>query len=306
MALDADAIVARRQLKRQLGIWRIVAVVLLVVLVTATAYEANIAGRPHIARLPVYGTLYGDTTLLEAVDRLREDSSVKAVIIDIDSPGGGSAAAEELYAALRKLAVEKPVVSMMRSVAASGGYIVAIAGDRILARGNTITGSIGVIFQSFEVSELLDTVGVKVEEVKSGPLKAEPSGLAPMSPAARAAVEATVRDTFDWFVDLVAERRGLPRPEVERLADGRVYTGRQALTERLIDELGGEEEAVAWLAKAKGVDGKLDVVPVTFSPMGFDLGAMAGTAASTLVRKVLKSERVTLDGLVSLWHASPR
>ncbi|NWG46395.1 MAG: signal peptide peptidase SppA [Alphaproteobacteria bacterium] len=306
MTLDADALVARRQLKRQLGIWRIVAVLALVAALLAGLATSGALDKPHIAVVPVFGVIYGDTALLDAIDAARDDDHVKAVIVDIDSPGGGTAASEELYVALRRVAEVKPVVAVMRSMAASGGYIVAIAGDRIFAQGNTVTGSIGVLFQSLEVSELMDTIGVSVEEVKSSPLKAEPSGFAPMSEEARAAVASIVTDTYDWFVGLVDERRPLSEEEVRIIADGRIYTGRQALAIGLVDAIGTEREAVDWLAEAHGIDPDLPLTPVDLGPPGFDLGASLAGVVGAAIGKTLSAERLTLDGLVSVWHPSAR
>src|SRR5690606_37690643 len=128
---------------------------------------------------------------------------------------------------LLELSKKKPTVATMGTVGASAAYMAAIATDHIVARRTTITGSIGVIFQFPEVSQLLDKVGVQMDEIKSSPLKAEPSPFHAPTPEARAVIESIVRDSYDWFVDIVAERRGLDRSDALVLADGRIYTGRQ-------------------------------------------------------------------------------
>ena len=181
------------------------------------------------------------------------------MILRIDSPGGTTAGSEAVYEAVRKISAKKPVVAVMDTVAASGGYITALAADHIVARGNTITGSIGVIFSFPEVSKLLDTVGIKMEELKSGELKAEPSPYKPVTEKVRAVSMEMVKDGYDWFTGLVAERRQLPMPRVVELSDGRVYTGRQALAVKLIDEIGGEEQAVAWLETEKKLAANLPI-----------------------------------------------
>ncbi len=130
----------------------------------------------------------------------------------------------------------------------------AIATDHIVARRTSLTGSIGVLFEFPEVSKLMNTLGVDVTEIKSAPLKAEPSPFRPPSEEAKAVIAGIVNDSFNWFVDIVAERRGLARRDALMLADGRMFSGRQALAAKLIDEIGGEEKAIAWLASAKGVD----------------------------------------------------
>jgi len=193
-------------------------------------------------------------------------------------------------------------------------FLDGVPASHVIARRSTITGSIGVIFQYPEVSQLLDKVGVEVETVRSGPLKAEPSPFAPATPAGLAVITSIVQDSYDWFVDIVAERRGLERDDALVLADGRIFTGRQALDAKLIDEIGAEEEALAWLAK-KGVDKKLpirDWKPVDRSSgffssdvallwiarqLGIGPDIAGGGIADTLLR-----ERLKLDGLMSVWQ----
>jgi protease-4 len=209
-----------------------------------------------------------------------------------------------LFEAIRKIALDKPVVAVMDTVAASGGYIAAIAADHIVARGNTITGSIGVIFTFPEISRLLDTLGIKMEEIKSGELKAEPSPYKPVSDKARQASNVLVQDSFAWFTGLVAERRKLPIEQVRLLADGRVFTGRQAVTAKLTDDVGGEEKAVAWLETEKKIDKGMGIVdwkvPFTANPAGF------GFAVTDEVLRALglgsSVARTKLDGLLVLWH----
>jgi protease-4 len=195
----------------------------------------------------------------------------------------------------------------MDTVAASGGYITAIAADRIVARGNTITGSIGVIFQWAEVSKLMDTLGIRFEEIKSGDLKAEPSPFKPLTEKAREVSNLMVQDAFTWFTGLVAERRKLPIEQVRILADGRVYTGRQALAVKLVDDLGGEEKAVDWLVKDKHIGADLEVVEWAIPDESSSSGL--GFSAARLVLDALglgslveRAKSVELDGLLVLWH----
>lgn len=319
MTLEADSIIARRRLTRSLAVWRVLAIVALAVAVGALllAESTGVGGlgkrANHIARVKVAGLITGDDQMLELVDDIAKASQVKAVIVRIDSPGGTTAGAEMLYRALRRLGEVKPVVAVMDTVAASGGYITALAGDHIVARGNTITGSIGVLFQWAHVQQLLDSLGIKVEEIKSGELKGEPSLFTPPSEEARAATAALVQDSFRWFKELVVERRKLPAAQVDRLADGRVFTGRQAVVEKLVDEIGGEGEAINWLATERGVDkdlkildwepkGSLDPSGLGLAMVGRLLRAMGLGEASWIAEKVFAPERLRLDGLVSVWH----
>ena len=158
-----------------------------------------------------------------------------------------------------RLKAKKPLVVVVEGLAASGGYITAIAADHIVAQQSSLVGSIGVLFQFPNFSELLKTVGVKVEEVKSSPLKAAPNGFEPTSPEARDALDALVKDSYAWFKGLVKERRGMDDAQLEKVADGRVFTGRQAVDLKLIDQLGDEKTAVAWLVAQKNVKKDLPV-----------------------------------------------
>jgi len=220
------------------------------------------------------------------------------------------AGSEELYDSLMKLKAKKPIVVVVDGLAASGGYITAIAADHIVARGNTITGSIGVIFQWAEVSKLLETIGVQMQEIKSGDLKAEPSPFKPLSEKAREVSNLMVQDSFAWFTGLVAERRKLPLDKVKVLSDGRVYTGRQAVAEKLIDELGGEEKAVDWIKKEKQLPADIKVKDWKVPPedrglFGLGLRITSGALkAMGLPDLVQQAQMQKLDGLVSVWHPS--
>jgi protease IV len=307
MISEAELIVDRRRLKRRVTFWRILAVLLALATVAALAWSQGWTGGNQIARLRIDGLITGDQKTMDLLKKVAEEDRVKAVILRIDSPGGTTAGSEAVYDAVRKIAAKKPVVAVMDTVAASGGYITALAADRIVARGNTITGSIGVIFSMPEFSKLLDTVGVTMEELKSGDLKAEPSPYKPMSEKARAVSMELVNDGFVWFKGLVAERRNLPMPTVDVLSDGRVYTGRQAVANKLIDELGDEGTAVAWLEKDKAVAPRLPVRD--WQPEGSGEGLGLGFQAADLILKSLglngfqeAARRAQLDGLLVLWH----
>ena len=192
--------------------------------------------------------------------KIAENDSVEALILSIDSPGGSVVGSEILYESIRKVSEKKPVVAVMRNVAASGGYMAAIAADHLVARGNTITGSVGVIAQMPNAHQLLDRLGVSMLEVKSGPLKAQPSPFQPLEENVVDAKQAMVAESFDWFLNLVTERRSLSDSAVEQIIAGGVFTGRQAKELALIDGLGGEEEAVAWLESERDIASDRKVV----------------------------------------------
>ncbi len=314
MASEAELIIDRRRLKRRLTFWRVASVLLFIGALLALAAASggfNLEKRSdHIARVWVTGLITGDQPTLDLLEDIAKADNVKGLIIRIDSPGGTTAGSEALYEAVRKIAKDKPVAAVMDTVAASGGYITAIAADHIVARGNTITGSIGVIFQWAEFSKLLETVGVQMQEIKSGDLKAEPSPFKPLSEKAREVSTLMVQDSFAWFTGLVAERRKLPLDKVKILSDGRVYTGRQAVAEKLIDELGGEEKAVAWIKKEKklseGIEVKDWALPSEDKGLfGLGLRITSGALKAMGLPDLAKQAQLQkLDGLVSVWHPS--
>jgi protease-4 len=323
MSLDADLIVDRRRMRRKLTFWRVTAVLVAIaavvgaaVMLTGNRTSVASGATGSIARVTIEGLIRGNRQRVEALERLSESSSAKAVIIHINSPGGTVSGSEELYDSLTRLKAKKPVVVVVDGIAASGGYIAAVASDRVFAQQSSIVGSIGIIFQYPNFTDLLKTVGVQVESIKSTPLKASPNGLEPTSPEARAAVEAMVKDSYDWFKNLVRDRRGFDQPTLDKVADGRVFTGRQALELKLIDALGDEKAAVDWLAKEKGIDPKTPVRDYRLRPRFSDLpflhtamaGLLDGLGFGGLAERIKELgalqavERLNLDGLLALWH----
>ncbi len=318
---EADFLVDRRLLRRKLTFWRVALFALLAALLIGVGvHYAGGDGAPgggrHIARLAIEGVITGDKDTLKLIKDIGESRSAEALIVTIESPGGTTTGAEKLYKELRLVAEKKPVVAVIGTVAASGGYIAALGTDRIFAEGNSLVGSIGVLFQFPNFSKLLDTVGVAFESVKSSPLKAAPSGVEPTSPEARAALTALVTDSFDWFKGLVKERRHLDDRQVARVSDGRVFTGRQGIDLSLVDALGGEREAIAWLEQEKKIAKDLTVrdwkKDRSFERLGI-LGASAGLLemlgldplALMLRRLAATGDARLLDGLVSVWQVAP-
>ena len=263
MTLEADLLIDRRRLKRRLALWRVLAVLLVVAGAAFAAYRSAdmaLPGSAHLSRLTVDGIIGDDRKVVEALDRIRKDSSNRGVIVAIDSPGGTAGGGEALHAALSRVRQGgKPVVAVLRGTAASAGYMAAVASDRIFAREGTVTGSIGVLLQSFDASELLDRVGIRPELLASGPLKAQPNPFQPLSPEGREAMMRVISDLHDQFVAKVVAGRNMDEAAVRAVADGRVLTGRQALERKLVDAIGGEPEARAWLAAEKGVAESLPV-----------------------------------------------
>jgi protease IV len=316
MVLDAVSVTDRRRLKRRLTAWRIAAVLFALLFFGALLVGGNnlpdSAGLlPHIARITVSGIITDDRKMIELIDKVGKSSQVKAVIIDINSPGGTTTGGEAMYDAIRRLAEKKPVVAVCGTLATSAAYIVALATDRIFVYGNTITGSVGVIFQWADVTELLKTLGVKVEEVRSGPLKAMPSPFEPADEKTLALSEQMVQEAKTWFVNLVSERRKIDPAGVPGLTDGRIYSGRQAVDLKLVDQIGDERDAKSWLSKERNVSSGLKIVD--WKPKEESSGLFGWLIHSMTSFAGLSAEKITdflgqvtatlrLDGLVSVWH----
>ncbi len=309
---EADLMAALRRLKRKLTFWRVIALAAMAGIMAVLLWREAAPGlSSHVARVRISGLITGQQRQIDLLDDLARSQRVKAVILRINSPGGTTVGSEALHDAIRRIAKKKPVVAVMDSVAASGGYIVALAADRIYARGNTLTGSIGVIFQWTELVELMDKIGVKMQAVKSGPLKAEPNPFTPLKPQVKKVTEELVQDSFRWFVDLVMQRRKMPRGKALDLADGRVFTGRQALKAGLIDALGDERAARRWLAEKRKVDKDLKTVEHKPRPLSAEWGlgfSMVRAALSFLGLGGLLADPAAargsfaLDGLAAIWH----
>ena len=314
---SADYLVDRRSLRRRLTFWRALAfgVAALAILgagLLAAGPRGGLGGAPHIARVSIEGVITGDAETLRLIREAGQAPSAAAIILSIESPGGTTTGSEKLYDEIRIAAGKKPVVAVVGTLAASGAYIAAIGADQIFARKNSLVGSIGVLFQIPNFARLLDNVGVKVEEVKSSPLKASPNGFEPTSEASRAALAALVADSFDWFKGLVKERRAMSDAELAAVADGRVFTGHQGLPLKLVDQIGGERDAIAWLEKEKGVAKSLPVRDYKagrgFERLGFlslaaDLvEACGGAGLARTMRSAALNDIGALDGLLAVWH----
>lgn len=301
---DPDLLADRRRLKRHISVWRFLAIVAALGVIAVGVGRYGWPGEKHIARLAVAGIITDDVDRRKAIAEAARNSSVAAMIVRIDSPGGTVVGGEALFRELRAFASRKPVVAVMGELAASGGYMVALAADHIVAREGTITGSIGVILQTTDVTGLLGKLGVTTEAIKSAPLKAVPSPLEPLTDEARAATRGLVMDMYGMFVDMVVERRQLDRARALALADGRVYTGRQAKAAGLIDDIGGEAEARDWLAE-RGIANNLPVRELKIEREDRWSDWVTGMA-SALTGKTYLSERLKLDGLVAVWHPDLR
>ncbi|VFU07091.1 signal peptide peptidase SppA [Methylocella tundrae] len=315
--LFADYLVERRLLRRRLSFWRVFAftvAALVVIILGLRVFGSDGAFNfsPRIARLSISGIITGDRDTLKLISRI-EDSDAAAVLVSINSPGGTTTGAERLFEAIRRLSAKKPTVAVVGTMAASGGYIAALGADQIVAQGNSLVGSIGVLVEYPNFTKLLDTIGVKVEDVKSSPLKASPNGFEPTTPEARAALASIVDDSFAWFKALVKDRRGMTDAQLAAVDDGRVFTGRQGRDLHLVDRIGGEREAIAWLEQEKSVPKGLKVrdwkPTQSLERLGIFSFAARGAALfhlDWLSQLFAQGDEFTrsrmLDGLVSIWQ----
>ena len=319
--MDQTGIADRRRLRRKLTFWRGVALVVVIAAIAGLVFSNSasdpISGRSsaHIARVTISGVITDDSELIERLETIRKSDRVKALIVRLESPGGTSYGGETLYRAIREVSEDKPVVAEVRTVAASAAYMIACGSDYIVAGDTSIVGSIGVIFQYAQVSDLLEKVGVSVQEIKSAPLKAEPSPFHAASSEAKTMIRSMVNDSYDWFVDLVADRRGLTRTDALKLADGSIFTGRQAAGNGLVDVIGGEPEIRSFLTD-KGIEESLKIVEWERRKSGGEL--LFGTAMVRLLNALeggsipfadqlrqLADRKLFLDGLVSVWQFGP-
>ncbi|MEX0405607.1 signal peptide peptidase SppA [Aquibium sp. LZ166] len=316
MALRADDIIDRRRLRRKLTFWRVATLIAAAIAIAIFGYWAfgdavPGTGRNHIAQVSIEGTIVEDEELIDRLERIGKADAVKGVILTIDSPGGTTAGGEAIFEAVRSLAEKKPVTAQVGTLAASAGYMIASATDHIVARKSSIVGSIGVLVQYPDLTGLMEKLGIGLESIKSSPLKAEPSPFNPTTEPERQMIRAMILDSYDWFVGLVTERRPLSREEVLALADGSVFTGRQALKLKLVDAVGGEDVAIEWL-KEQGVDPDLEVIEWKKKGSGNFLFAQSimraiasaiglPSSGADLIRD-LGGDRIFLDGLLSLWQ----
>jgi len=305
MSGEADLLLDRRRLKRRLIFWRVVAVLAVVGAMFVAANRqpgglAGLGGGRHIARVVVRGIIGDSRSLLSAIEDVGKDRDAAAMIVAIDSPGGSYSGGEALTTAISKVAARKPVVAVMGGTAASAGYMIAMPASRVIARAGTITGSIGVILQTAEFSTLLDHIGVTADTIVSGPLKDQPNPVHKLSPEGRVVLQGLVTDLYEQFVGIVATGRHMDPDAVRKLADGRAYTGRQALGLGLVDAIGGEPEARAWLAETKGIGRE---TPVRDANARGPIEQIFGAAPDEIWKSLL-SQGLKIDGAWSIWQPS--
>lgn len=272
MTITQDYIIERKQNKFRLRLWKMLTILMLIVLLVVVTkrfqepMEQTSSSSDYIASVLVEDIIFEDTKRDERLKKIIDDGQIKALILNVNSPGGTVVGSEKIYNILRKISAKKPVVVVMGTLAASGGYLISLGGDYIVSHNGTITGSIGVIFQSMEVTDLAKTLGITFDNFKSGEFKAVPNPTEKVTEDVRQAIMSNIYDTYEYFIELVSLRRNMPIEEVRKIADGRIYSGRQALKLKLVDAVGSEDEAMKWLQEVRKIDPTLEVKEFRIKP----------------------------------------
>ena len=272
MRITPDQLLDRIQLKKQVNYWRIISIMLLLLIIVAFLDDSPLSNKlqvtenSYIARISVNGTILQDLRRMQNIENLAKNSAVKGVVLHINSPGGTVVGGQSMYMAIKKLAAAKPVAVVMGDMATSAGYMMALGGHYIVAYDCSVTGSIGVLSESFDVTDLAERIGIKFHHFKSSNVKGGPSPTEPLTPEMRQSMQDLIEDIYTMFVAVVAKERKLPRADVMKIADGRAYTGRQALTLKLIDALGNEDTAVQWMCSKHELPSDIKVLDYRIDP----------------------------------------
>lgn len=254
-------------------------------------------GNEKIALVEISGQIFDSREIVRQLSKYRRDDDIKAILLRINSPGGAVAPSQEIYdEVLRVRADNKKIYASMGSLAASGGYYIAVAADRIFANPGTLTGSIGVIMAFGNAEKLMEKIGLEPQVVKSGKYKDVGSPARKMTAQERAYLQRVVDDVHQQFIDAVAQGRNITPQEARKLADGRVFTGRQALELNLVDEMGGLEDVIVKLGEAAGIQGRPKVVWEE-PPKGFMEWLMQGSLPKELKANWMPSQFPSLQFL---------
>ena len=279
-------------MKKVLIFFAIVFVVIVVLSLILTVSHKIPLGE-KVALVRVTGVIIDSTEVIEELKGYSKDASVKAIVLRVNSPGGGVAPSQEIYEELVKIKEKKKIVVSMGSVAASGGYYIASPADKIVANAGTLTGSIGVIMEIPNVSGLMEKIGVSTQVVKSGKHKDIASVFKTMTPEEKKILQTVLDDVHDQFIEDVSTARGMKSEDVRKLADGRIFTGRMAKEAGLVDELGNLQDAIMLAGELTGIEGEPEVIEKKDEFSFFDLlkgefrGRLMGNAFSGIQLKYL-------------------
>ncbi len=258
-----DLLIERTTLLKKVTIWKIATLIVTAGLLffiysyNTKTPSSKTKQTEYIGLIRIENEISENPKFEKFLDEISDNQAIKGLIVQIDSPGGNSGTSEKIYNKLLKIKKTRPVVATIGSIGASGAYLIALAAEKIYALNMSLTGSIGVIIQIPDLTVLSEKIGVNLRNYKSSLLKGSPNPLEKSSPEVDAALMNVVNDSYDYFVDLVAKSRNMEKSEAKKIADGRVYSGRQALELKLIDEIGGPEEAAEWLKANKNLNKNL-------------------------------------------------
>ncbi len=219
-----------------------------------------VVSKDSVGIIEVKGVIVDSSKILESIKRFKENEHIKAIVLRVDSPGGGVAPSQEIYSEIKKAAAEKPVIASFASVAASGGYYIAAGASKIIANPGTITGSIGVIMSYTNIKELLDRIGIEPVVIKSGEFKDVPSPVKKLTEKERTYLERVSKDIHEQFIDAVCKGRNIKKEDLVKIADGRIFSGEEAKSLGLIDDIGTFEDAIEIAGKEGGIKGEINAV----------------------------------------------
>lgn len=247
--------------RKRLFFWRTISIITIAIIVYLSfgKNEEN-SSQDYIANYNISGMLITADKIIEDLEELKSNNRVNSIIITVDSPGGTTVSAEEIYLKLKEISLSKPTAIVMRNIATSGAYLLSLGGDIIFSRENTITGSIGVLLQWARVDDALSKLGIEINEIKSGKLKAEPDFFGEADDETQQVTKEIIDETFDWFLTIVKAERDLSPIEINKISDGRIFTGRQAIKLNLVDKIGDKNDAKRWLIENKGIDSDSPII----------------------------------------------
>lgn len=247
----SDQLLKIEVLNSKVKLWRGFSFFLIFVLLMLVNYIdiskiSSFLDNEYIAKVNIEGKIETNEEMDALLKKIAEDNHVTGLILNINSPGGSVTGSEILYQNIRNVSKNKPVVALLNDFAASGGYMTAIAADYIIARHTTITGSIGVLMQYIGINPLAEKMGISLKSIKSSNLKAETSPFEELTEEKEESIRRIIKNSYDYFVDIVADRRKMEKDQVLKIANGSIYTGSEALSIGLVDQIGGQDEAMNW------------------------------------------------------------
>ena len=298
MRISADLLYELDRLRQRNFKWKILFIAMIAVIIIFSITRGNDPYKSdHIARIKIDDIIVDNSEVVSAIDEIAEDKSSSAIIVLINSSGGSPYMSEEIYHSLRRVSQSsKPVAVVIRSLAASGGFMVAMAGDRIFAGETSITGSIGAIMQTIDASVLAEKIGIKIKNYAYPEMKGVPSPTEKVPPFAEKILNEVAMDVYDSFINIVSTRRNIAKQELLKFADGRIYTGKQALELKLIDQIGGEHDALQWLYNEKNISKNAKIKDVHLEEKSFGINRFVSQLSRNFSTKI---SQIVTDNLIS-------